>query len=64
MSSCSDIAESIDILERAILKQPYYGLHLEFDRGAEKAPLDGPVSSVVYEHEKKRLGKEMKSTDN
>jgi len=58
---CSDIAESIDILERAILKQPFYGLHLEFDRSAEKARLDDPVSSFIYEHEKKRLGKEMKN---
>lgn len=57
---CSNIAESIDILERAILKQPYYSMHLEFDRGAEKAPLDSPISTIMYEHEKRRLEKILK----
>ena len=57
---CSNIAESIDILERAILKQPYYSMHLEFDRSAEEAPLDDPISYLTYEHEKKRLDKLLK----
>ena len=54
---CSDMAESIDTLERAILKQPYYSMHLEFDRSAEEASLDDPISSITYESEKKRLEK-------
>lgn len=57
---CFNIAESIDILEKAILKQPYYSMHLEFDRVAEKAPLDDLVSSTTYEHEKRRLKKMLK----
>lgn len=60
---CSDMAESIDTLERAILKQPYYSMHLEFDRSAEKASLDDPISSITYEHEKKRLEKLLKKQE-
>lgn len=60
---CSDMAGSIDTLERAILKQPYYSMHLEFDRGAEKASLDDPISSITYEHEKKRLEKLLKKQE-
>ena len=51
------MAESIDTLERAILKQPYYSMHFEFDRSADKASLDDPISSITYESEKKRLEK-------
>lgn len=37
---CLNISGSIDILEQNILKKPYYGLLLKFDREAEKHPLD------------------------
>lgn len=57
------MAESIDTLERAILKQPYFSLHLEFVRSAEKASLDDPISSITYESEKKRLEKLLKKQE-
>ena len=54
------MAESINTLERAILKQPYYSMHLEFDRNAEKASRDDSISKMRYESEKKRLEKLLK----
>lgn len=41
------------MIERAILKQPHYSVHLEFGRNAEKASLDDPISQMSYESEKK-----------
>ena len=60
---CSDIAGSIDMIERAILKQPHYSVHLEFGRNAEKASLDDPISQMSYESEKKRLEKLLKQQE-
>lgn len=54
---CYNIAESIDILEQAILKQPYYSMWLEYCRDAKEKPLDDLMSSSAYEREKKRLEK-------
>ena len=57
---CYNIAESIDILEQAILKQPYYSMWLEYCRDAKEKPLDDLMSSSAYEREKKRLEKLLK----
>ena len=54
---CYNIAESIDVLEQAILKQPYYSMWLKYYRDAKEKPLDDPMSSSAYEREKKRLDK-------
>lgn len=43
---CSDIAQSIDVLERAILKQPYYSMYLEHGRNLGDKALDSHVPSV------------------
>lgn len=50
--SCLNIAESIDILEQSIIKKPYYGISLEFERNAEKASTDDPIIKIRYESEK------------
>ena len=44
--SCLDIAQSIDVLERAILKQPYYSMYLEHGRNLGDNAPDGPNPSV------------------
>lgn len=61
--SCSNLAESIDILERRIIKKPYYGISLEFERNAEKASMDDPMSKLGYESEKERLEKILKKQE-
>lgn len=61
---CASIVKSIDSLEKAILKQPYYSIRLEYDRNAEKEFLDDPVSSMSYEYEKKRLEKIIERQNN
>jgi hypothetical protein len=38
-------------------------MHLEFDRSAEEASLDDPISSITYEQEKKRLEKLLKKQE-
>lgn len=61
--SCSNIAESIDILEQSIIKKPYYGISLEFERNAEKASMDDPIIKIRYESEKERLEKLLKKKE-
>lgn len=44
--SCLDVAQSIGVLERAILKQPYYSMYLEHGRNLGGEALDSHVPSV------------------
>ena len=51
---CADIANSIEELEKSIIKKPYYSIHLKlFKKSGIK--LDNPVTKAVYEKEKKGL---------
>ena len=52
---CLNIAKSIDDLEKNILKKPYYGFHLKYDREAIKQKLDNPMTDIIYQSEKKRM---------
>ena len=57
---CLNIAGSLDILERSILKKPYYSIRMKMDREAEKLPTDDMISEISYQSEKKRLEKLLK----
>lgn len=57
--SCQDISESIDILEKSILKKPYYGMMIKSYNNSAKEPLDDIISTMSYEREKKRLEKKL-----
>lgn len=53
--SCQNISESIDYLERVILKKPFYGIKLKMDRNSAKESLNNFMAKISYESEKKRL---------
>lgn len=53
--SCQNISESIDYLERVILKKPFYGIKLKMDRNSAKESLHNVMAKISYESEKKRL---------
>ena len=53
--SSQNISESIDNLEKLILKKPFYGTKLKMDRNSAKESLNGIVAKISYESEKKRL---------
>lgn len=53
--SCQNISESIDYLERVILKKPFYGMKLKMDRNSAKESLHNFMAKISYESEKKRL---------
>ena len=57
--SCQDISESIDILEKSILKKPYYGMMIKIYNNFAKKPVDDIISTMSYEREKKRLDKKL-----
>lgn len=57
--SCQDISESMDILEKSILKKPYYGMMIKSYNNSAKEPLDDIISTMSYEREKKRLEKKL-----
>lgn len=54
-NSCQNISESIDNLEKLILKKPFYGTKLKMDRNIAKEPLHTDMAIISYESEKKRL---------
>lgn len=58
--TCLNISESIDILERSILKKPYYSFRLKYDRDMVKESIGDPMSEMSYKSEKKRLEKLLK----
>lgn len=57
--NCQNISESIDILEKSILKKPYYGMMIKSYNNSAKEPLDDIISIMSYESEKKRLDKKL-----
>lgn len=64
---CQNISESVDILEKSILKKPYYGMMIKRYKNSAREPLDGILSTISYESEKRRLDKrlaEQKASDN
>lgn len=58
--SCQKIAESIDILEKSIMKKPYYGMMIKYFSDSENEPIDDIMSISAYEYEKRRLDKKLK----
>ena len=63
---CYNIAKSIDILEKSILRKPYYSIQMKMNQDdSKKKELLDPISKQVYEAEKKRLNKllEQQKTD-
>ena len=56
---CQDISESIDILEKSILKKPYYGMIVKSHKNSAKEPIDDIMSKISYESEKMRLDKKL-----
>lgn len=50
--NCQNISESIDILEKSILKKPYYGMMIKSYNNSAKEPLDDIISIMSYESEK------------
>ena len=62
-SCCKNISESMDILEKSILKKPYYGMMIKFSRDSARQPLDDDMSVLSYEYEKIRLDEILYSTD-
>lgn len=53
--NCQNISESINSLERIILKKPLFGTMLEMDIKSSKEPLHYDMARIRYESEKKRL---------
>ena len=62
--SCQNISESIDYLEKLILKKPFYGTKLTMDRNSAKESLNGIVAKTCYESEKKRLDRVLSKQKN
>lgn len=62
--SCQNISESIDYLERVILKKPFYGIKLKMDRNSAKESLHNVVAKISYESEKKRLDRVLSKQKN
>ena len=53
---CNNIAESIDILEKYILKKPYFGFMLALEKElCNLNLLEDPISMQSYDTEIKRL---------
>ena len=64
---CQNISESVDILEKSIMKKPYYGMMIKSSKNFARKPLDDILSTISYESEKRRLDKrlaEQKASDN
>lgn len=53
--NCQNISESINNLERIILKKPLFGTMLEIDIKSSKEPLHNDMAKISYESEKNRL---------
>ena len=56
---CQNISESMDILEKRILKKPYYGMMIKNYNDFAREPLDDILSIISYEREKRRLEKRL-----
>lgn len=51
---CENISESVDILEKVILKKPYYGMMIKSCKSSAREPINDTWSMVSYESEKRR----------
>ena len=60
---CLNISESIDILEKSILKKPYYGMMIKHYINSAEEPLDDIMSQMSYESEKRKLEKRLADTE-
>ena len=56
---CKHIAESMDILEKSIMRKPYYGMIIKYFADSAEQPCDDYMSSLSYESEKERLDKKL-----
>lgn len=54
---CENISESVDILEKVILKKPYYGMMIKSCKNSAREPINDTWSMESYESEKRRLDK-------
>lgn len=61
---CKRIAESVDILEKSIMKKPYYGMMIKYFAGSAGQPCDDYMSSLSYESEKEMLDKKLEKQKN
>lgn len=60
LSKCCQItSDSVDSLEKNILKKPYYGMMIKSFKNASKKPIDDIFSQKAYENEKRRLDKKL-----
>lgn len=57
--TCLNISESMDILEKSILKKPYYGMMIKHFRDSAMEPLDDIMSQMSYESTKQQLDKRL-----
>ena len=46
---CQNIAKSVNILEKCILKKPYYGMMIKHWRNSKNEPIDDVTSRISYE---------------
>lgn len=60
---CSDISRDLDMLEQLLVKKPYYGFLLRYNRDLADAPIDDIVSTVAYESEKRRLDRKLRKQE-
>lgn len=56
---CQNIAKSVDILEKCILKKPYYGMMIKHWKNSKNETIDGVTSRISYENEKRQLDKKL-----
>lgn len=56
---CLNISESMNNLEKSILKKPFYGMMIEHLKDSAEKPIDDIVSQISYESEKRQLDKRL-----
>lgn len=56
---CQNIAKSVGILEKCILKKPYYGMMIKHWKNSKNETIDGVTSRISYENEKRQLDKKL-----
>lgn len=61
---CQNISESINLLEKSILKKPYYGMMMKSYKNSAREPIDDILSTKSYENEKRILDKKLAKQKN
>lgn len=56
---CQNISESLNVLEKSILKKPYYGMMIKRYNNSAREPFDDILSRMSYESEKRQLDKQL-----